>query len=562
MFGWFKRLFGRQPSHRSRRRRASEPPITRRNPPAQLPPKRPLTPSLRIVTAPSVQLTGNTATPIQANFATKIDQKAPPLLGDSYEIAGIVGQGGFGIVYLVYHRTSGAIHGLKTYHDRWAQGHNLEAEFRKEAQLWIELGRHPNLVQAEFVEKIGERLYLAMEFIAPDEQGRNTLAHFLESKEVDAQQALRWGMEICRGMEHAMARGVRSHRDLKPSNILISRTLEAKVSDFGIASLCGDNHGNGEPSGTPSHMSPEQFRTVAGCDQRSDIYAFGVILYQMLHGGKLPFEATLPRTQSEGWRRYWDDFRQLHATAKAPEFDSPLSNVIQRCMAKRPEKRYQTFAALRLELEAILFQVYGTTHAMPEIKVDELANLINKGLSLYHIGKQKEALDSFQQACERNPEASLAWQNCGGILMQLQRFEEAQACFDRLQQLNPLQGTIMCGLLLQRQGKRPEAEACFRRVLAAEPNHLLVTLDLGVVLAEQERWNEAKETFERATELEPGSASAWHGLGNIHHALKDYTKALHCFDRALHNDPCHAAAANMKSATMWNLGLGGTTTTQ
>ena len=178
----------------------------------------------------------------------------------------------------------------------------------------MELERHPYLVRAFFVREISNRLYIAMDYIAPNEQGINTLAGFLEHCPPTLEQSLRWAIQVCYGMEHAYSKGVRAHRDLKPENIMINQEGNALVTDFGLAGILDApqaEQGNlyamrpsndalsvktqlGIGFGTPTHMAPEQFVDPARCDQRSDIYSLGVILSQMVSGGQLPFDALRP----------------------------------------------------------------------------------------------------------------------------------------------------------------------------------------------------------------------------------------------------------------------------
>src|SRR5262249_60336252 len=122
-----------------------------------------------------------------------------------------------------------------------------------------------------------------------------------------AGEALRAAGRLCHGMEHAYARGLRAHRDLKPANILLGPDRAVRVTDLGIAAAVtpgtpalvpGDAGNTAAPAsgslfGTPTHMAPEQFADPASGDERSDVYAFGVVLYQMAAGGALPFRPRL-----------------------------------------------------------------------------------------------------------------------------------------------------------------------------------------------------------------------------------------------------------------------------
>src|SRR5262245_27449869 len=94
-------------------------------------------------------------------------------------------------------------------------------------------------------------------------------------------------------------------------------------------------------------MSPEQFSSAGSCDQRSDIYSFGILLYQMAVGGALPFSAALPPddSQENAWQ-YWNEMARLQSSAAAPNTSSSWDPVIQRCLRKNAAERYATFAEL------------------------------------------------------------------------------------------------------------------------------------------------------------------------------------------------------------------------
>ena len=134
-------------------------------------------------------------------------RKAPfkkgDFIGQNYEVFDVLGEGGFGIVYLVYSHETKSAYALKTFRDEYLEDRKTRERFRKEAQVWIDLERHPYLVRASYVDEISGRLYIAMEHIASDEQGMNTLDGFLRRRPPDLAQSLRWAIQFCHGMEYA-----------------------------------------------------------------------------------------------------------------------------------------------------------------------------------------------------------------------------------------------------------------------------------------------------------------------------------------------------------------------
>jgi len=168
-----------------------------------------------------------------------IPYKKGDLIGQKYEVYGVLGRGGFGIVYLVYSHETGDVYALKTFRDEYFQDGEIRELFRREANVWVHLERHPYIVRAYFVDEVEGRLYIAMEYIAPNKQGLNSLEGYLERQPPDLAQSLRWTIQFCHGMEYAYSKGVRCHRDIKPDNIMISTDKTVKISDFGLAGVHG-----------------------------------------------------------------------------------------------------------------------------------------------------------------------------------------------------------------------------------------------------------------------------------------------------------------------------------
>ena len=289
-----------------------------------------------------------------------IGYKKGDLIGQKYEVYDVLGEGGFGIVYLVYSQEMESVYAFKTFRDEYLEDLRTRERFKKEAQIWIELERHPYLVRAYFVDKISDRLFIAMEYIASDENGLNSLDDYLRHRPPDLAQTLRWDIQFCHGMEYAYSKGIKAHRDIKPENIMVGQDKAIKISDFGLAGVIGESKAitgikvdvrqnkvgyscqtmEGVGFGTLTHMPPEQFINAVGCDERSDIYSFGIVLYQMASGGNLPFLAPLPQNDSyEESRRFWIEMYKLHSKASIPKLSSTLFPVIQRYVLKKNRER-------------------------------------------------------------------------------------------------------------------------------------------------------------------------------------------------------------------------------
>jgi len=149
-------------------------------------------------------------------------------------------------------------------------------------------------------------------------------------------------------------------------------------------------------------MPPEQFTDLTVCDERSDIYSFGIVLYQMASGGRLPFY-----TDNSALR--WTALKHFHHEAPVPKLNSPLFPIILRCLEKEPGKRYQTYKELRADLELLLKRETREIVKLPELKELEAWELVNKGLSLSNLGKPQEEIACCDKAIEINPRYADAW---------------------------------------------------------------------------------------------------------------------------------------------------------
>jgi len=488
-------------------------------------------------------------------------------IGQKYEVYGVLGKGGCGVVYLVYSHEVGGVYALKTFQDEFLADQEVRKRFHKEASVWVELGSHPYLVHAYFVEEISGRLYIAMEYIAPNDDGLNSLEGYVQRQPPDLAQSLRWGVQICHGMEYAYSKGVRAHRDLKPANIMIAQDKTAKITDFGLAGVItestamraaglsahpgrSDLSGQtmlGTGFGTPTHMAPEQFDNAAGCDERSDIYSFGVVLYQMAAGGQVPFLA--PRGAD------WRSMRQLHRESPVPQLDSPLFPIIQRCLEKSPQKRYQTFKEVRNNLEPLLQHQTGKVIIRPQSKELEAVEWTNKGASLNALGRYEEAIRCCDKALALDPRDVDAWNNKGSSLGRLGRYEEAIRCLDKALELDPrhVNAWTNKGNSLDGLGRHEEAILCYDKALEFDPRIAGACSNKGSSLGRLGRHEDAIRWFNSALALDPRDAVAWNNKGSSLGSLGRHEEEIRCYDKALELDPRHVNAWTNKGSSLRNL---------
>ncbi len=259
-----------------------------------------------------------------------------------YELEGDLAEGGMGVVRLARQPELDRRVVLKTLR-RDLNDPAAEERFLREARAAASL-HHPNVVGVYdcFTWRGGRTI--AQEFVDGVD-----LATLLEKVgRIDPRISALLALEIARGLEEIHARGL-IHRDLKPSNVLLGRGGEVKIADFGIAL---DPKGRaltrtGFSVGTPPYMSPEQL-LGARLDFRSDLFAFGVLLYEMLCGVR-PFESADP--EDEALVRRIEAERYPTLRRRAPGAPRYLGAVVRVCLRGKPKRRFVSTSALRRTLE-------------------------------------------------------------------------------------------------------------------------------------------------------------------------------------------------------------------
>lgn len=364
-----------------------------------------------------------------------VHYKIGDLIGGKYEVLLICGgpnKSGMGVVYVVASIDNRQIFALKTHQDWCLSSPSSLKSFENEARIWVGFGKHPYIVWASWVERIDGRVYIAIEYVAPDWKGQNTLTQFLMEK--DYSRSLRWAIQFCYGMEHAYSKGLRAHLDIKPDNIMITPSGDVKITDFGLARAYREVLVKEKdiPCGTPSWMPPEQFISVENAGPKNDIYSFGVVLFQMTTGGKLPFVANA-RTYAELWQK----LQKLHEHEPVPRIDSDLYYVIARCMAKRPEERYNDFEEIRLELESLYESQEGRKFEPLSQSPMSARDYYNTGYSYATLGDDEKAIEFFDKALEQDSSEWTVWHEKASVLARLGLMDEALRCYDRVIQINP-----------------------------------------------------------------------------------------------------------------------------
>ncbi len=264
----------------------------------------------------------------------------PANLPPRYEVLSQVGVGGTGMVYKARDLETGEIVALKILRPEIASDPGVQENFKKELRLARKI-THKNVCRIHEFSRCNGTAFTTMEFI----EGETLLSTLRRTGPLPTSQAIVTARQICAGLREAHAQGV-VHRDLKPANIMVDQNANVKIMDFGVARLVQANGQlTGTIVGTPAYMAPEQAE-LKPVDARTDIYALGLLLYEMVTGTPA-FDGDTPVAVA---------LKQIRDFPKRPREIMPtlpayLEWAILKCLEKDPANRFQSVDELERALE-------------------------------------------------------------------------------------------------------------------------------------------------------------------------------------------------------------------
>jgi serine/threonine protein kinase/Tfp pilus assembly protein PilF len=463
------------------------------------------------------------------------------LIANRYEIVNRL-MGGMGIVYLCRDRMTNDLVALKTFKPEYISHRAARDLFLREGTMWVELGKHPNIVQAYRVERIGDgrEVYLVLEWVLQPE-GRRTpsLRSWLrKGKPVPLEQAILFTLHVARGMKYATRKipGM-VHRDLKPENILIGYDGQARVTDFGLASTLTGLDKNSPAAtqddlpeffnrtqlthgvaGTPLYMAPEQWLNLK-LDARADIYALGCIFYEMVTG----------QFAAAGKER--EELRDIHLNGRIKPPDASLPRdihlFIRKCLVLKPNERYRSWAEVEEALLGMYTIIFGkpapeervTTGETREERLRAASSYNTMGLSYLDIGKLDVAVMYFEQVVniarrENSPETEgIGLGNLGKAYTALGYIERAiEFHEENLAIVHRLGDRVQEGLALGNLGRAYRQSRVPEKAIRFHEKELLIAHELA------DRYKEA---------------SALHSLGEAYRQVGNAEKAVSYYQQSL-----------------------------
>lgn len=459
--------------------------------------------------------------------------------------------GSMGEVYLCLDTERNYPLALKTFQSRFLTNRKLRNAFYTEVATWIALEKHPNIVRCFYMDTVEGRPFMFMEWVASDEHRGTDLRSWLRKGPLPLGQAITFAIDICRGLLHAHKKqpGI-VHRDLKPENILVAQGSVAKITDFGLASIVKDSDlalpeedaarserqsmvGAGGVVGTPAYMAPEQWR-AEDLDVRTDLYAVGCILYEMLTG-RLPYIA-----------KNLEGFLMEHLKGSIPrlpvgdQIPQELNDVIGRTLAKKRTERYESVEALVEALSTIYEARFNEPpRLLPSTGGFTAVDYTSRGVTYDKLDRYDEALQDYARAIRLDPSFVLVYNNRGATYERLRRYDDAIDDYTSAIEYDPAlaQAYYNRGNVYSKIKRPEDAIVDFTRALRLDPNLMRAHMNRGSEYIAIDRPEQALEDFSAAIDLAPGYAKAYVNRALVYDHMQKFEEALEDYSRALEITP-------------------------
>jgi len=500
------------------------------------------------------------------------------------DIIELIGRGGMGAVYKARQKELDRMVALKILPPGIGQDSGFAERFAREAKALAKLNHQGIVTIYDFGRADGLYFFL-MEYV----DGVN-LKQLLERGRISPREALAIVPQICDALQFAHDQGI-VHRDIKPENILLDRRGRVKVADFGLAKLVGTESfaaplsdgtdpmkpelpasltDAGKILGTPAYMAPEQVKHPEAVDHRADIYALGMVFYQMLTG-QLPAKPIEP-------------------PSKKVQIDVRLDEVVLRALEKNPEIRYQQASVLKTRVETIVATpskpIAAQTHPPPSItNMNRNTNksirpwavsavvavcLLALGFAMFHksvkptrrrpvdyhsLGDARQskgdlegAIAEYTKGIELNPHDVACYHSRGDAKLDKKDLEGAIADFTKAIELKPHDSDHYHRRGDAKLDKKDleGAIADYTKAIEIKPDDAGSYHRRGDAKQDKYDWDDAIADYTKAIEIKPDDAGSYHRRGDAKQGKNDWEGAIADYTKAIELTPDDAGSYHQR----------------
>ncbi len=463
------------------------------------------------------------------------------ILGRKYRVVSQIGEGGFGIVYLV-DTPNGEFFALKTIQPELLGNKDAISRFHLECAIWSEMN-HPNIVAVESVDELMGSLCLALEYIPPNSLNHNTLRHYIRFARPSLRQILHWSIQFCVGISHAYSKGLKCHRDIKPENILITPCGLLKITDFGVSRTFTDDkdlpvfgshytHHTYGIVGTFAYLSPEQLSDPELADQLSDVYAFGIVLYELISGGKRPFNAVSADVDSSG---FLEEIYTLRREMRLDWVSSPVWPIVVKCLEFARSERFASFEEITSMLCHLLEEQYGETYSLPSELDWTIDELNQKSFCHQQLGNYDRMRFYAEKALDTAPQNPYASHCLGVTELGFENYEKARRLFNTALDfgLKKAEVYVNLGIANRQLGNIDEAILCYLEALAIDSSCTLAWYNIGICFLKTNRFDDALNALDMCVKTDPTFRNAWVCIADIFSEKGKHDLAAAAFSSAL-----------------------------
>ncbi|MFW6129290.1 MAG: protein kinase domain-containing protein [Candidatus Aminicenantaceae bacterium] len=445
------------------------------------------------------------------------DFKRGDVISGRYEIIEELGKGGMGKVYKAFDNKVDEKVALKLIKTEISSDKNTLKRFKNELKVTRQIS-HRNVCRMYDINEEQGASFITMEYVS----GEDLKSLMRRIGQFTIGKAVFISRQVVEGMSEAHKLGV-VHRDLKPQNIMIDREGNARIMDFGIArSIKGKGiTDTGVMIGTPEYMSPEQAE-VKDVDHRSDIYSFGVILYEMVTG-RAPFEGDTPL----GIVMKHKNEKPPDPKKFSPQLPDELKKLILKCLEKKKEKRYQSADELLAELTDIEESFPTTERLIPkkpkgtsrEVSVQFKLRKILIPLVVITIAGFIIIAGWLFVLRDKTPEPTSP--------------EKEKSAVSPQAEVVPIKDILAQGNENLENKNYSEAIERFNAILEKEPENTQALLGLAEVYKKQGKLDEAVSKYEQVSLLEETIPEPYKHLGEIFELKQEWAKSIFYFNKYL-----------------------------